>query len=181
MIMDRRSLKKISALVFFVAVFACAVAFAETAEEAFNKGKECDDPDEAIADFTRAIEINPHYVDAYNWRGMTYESDKSGYDSAIADFTRAIEIDPQYVNAYINRGTVYDSKGEYDKAIADFTRAIEIEPNNPRSYGSSRAWAYFDKGDYAKAWEDVHKAESLGGTIDPDFLEKLKKASGREK
>jgi tetratricopeptide (TPR) repeat protein len=153
------------------------------AEAYYNRGKaeEFDYADQAIADYSKAIKLNPNYVEAYNWRGMAYELDKKNYDQAIADFTRAIEINPNYINAYVNRGTAYNSKKEYDKAIADDTRVIEMEPNNPKHYSDSRAWAYYGKGDYDKAWADVHKAESLGGSIDRDFLEKLKKASGREK
>jgi tetratricopeptide (TPR) repeat protein len=152
------------------------------AEAYFNRGKaeEFDYTDRAIADYSKAIELKPGYVEAYNWRGMAYELDKKNYDKAISDFSKAIEINPKYINSYVNRGTAYDSKGEYDKAIADATRAIEIEPDNPKHYSNSRAWGYYYKGDYNKAWQDVHKAESLGGSIDPDFLEKLKKASGRE-
>ncbi|MDD4955751.1 MAG: tetratricopeptide repeat protein, partial [Candidatus Omnitrophica bacterium] len=81
---------------------------------------------------------------------------------------------------YINLGIIYGSKAEYDKAIFDFNKAIEIDPGSALAY-YNRAVAYNAKGKYINAWEDVHKAESLGHKIPRDFLEKLKKASGREK
>src|SRR5215510_7369950 len=59
--------------------------------------------DRAIADYTKAIEINPQYGDAYNNRGAAYQ-DKHKHDRAIADYTKAIEINPQYGDAYLNRG-----------------------------------------------------------------------------
>ena len=45
----------------------------------------------AIADYTRAIEINPQNVDAYYNRGLA-EDDSGDYEGAIADYTKAIEI-----------------------------------------------------------------------------------------
>jgi len=41
--------------------------------------------------------------------------------------------------------------------------------------------AYARKGRYDKAWGDVHKAQDLGLKIHPEFLNALRKASGRQK
>ena len=95
------------------------------------------DYDRAIADHTRAIELDPKYVSAYNNRGFAYGS-KGDYNRAIADYTRAIELDPNYALAYDNRGATYkyNVKGDYDRAIADFTKAIELDPKDE----SARIW-----------------------------------------
>jgi tetratricopeptide (TPR) repeat protein len=85
--------------------------------------------DSAIADFTAAIETEPHNVGAYNNRGMAHEK-KGDRDSAIADYTRAIEINPNYADALGNRGRAYRVNGDFDSAIADCERAIEINPDN---------------------------------------------------
>jgi tetratricopeptide (TPR) repeat protein len=57
----------------------------------------------AIADYTKAIEFNPQFADAYFNRGLAKYSlgDKNG---SIADWTKAIEVNPQYAEAYYNRG-----------------------------------------------------------------------------
>jgi len=47
--------------------------------------------DHAIADYTKAIEIDPTYVNAYNSRGIAY-TNKGDYRNAIADVTRAVEL-----------------------------------------------------------------------------------------
>ena len=47
--------------------------------------------DQAIADYTKALEIDPKYVGAYNDRGLAYTS-KGDYERAIADVTRAVEL-----------------------------------------------------------------------------------------
>jgi len=135
--------------------------------------------DRAIADCNKAIEINPNDAVAYYNRGSVYP-DKGNYNQAIADFNKAIEINPDYAKAYANQGIAYARNGNYDKAIANFIKAIEINPNDASGY-YNRGVAYFGKDDFDKAWEDVHKAESLGYEVIPEFLEELKKASGREK
>jgi tetratricopeptide (TPR) repeat protein len=60
-----------------------------------------DDGSMAIADYTRATDINPRYGAAYFNRGIAYQA-KGDHDRAIADFTKAIEINPR-LNAYKNR------------------------------------------------------------------------------
>ena len=48
----------------------------------------------AIADYSKAIEIDPQHSNAYFGRGSAFEA-KGDYDRAIADFTKAIEISPE--------------------------------------------------------------------------------------
>lgn len=81
---------------------------------------------------------------------------------------------------YNNRGIAYGSKGEYNNAIADYTKAIEINPRYVRAY-NMQSLAYYAKKEYDKAWEDVNKAQSLGYKVKPEFLNALRKASGRQR
>jgi tetratricopeptide (TPR) repeat protein len=50
--------------------------------------------DQAISDFTKALEINPRLAEAYYNRGIVY-SEKGQLDQAISDFTKALEINPR--------------------------------------------------------------------------------------
>jgi len=52
------------------------------------------DYDRAIADFSKAIELNPKYVAAYNDRAAVYTS-KGDYQRAVADVTKAVELAAQ--------------------------------------------------------------------------------------
>ena len=45
----------------------------------------------------------------------------------------------------------------------------------------NRAIACYYKGEYDKAWDDVHKAQNLGYQVHPGFLKLLREASGRER
>jgi Flp pilus assembly protein TadD len=58
--------------------------------------------------------------------------------------------------------------------------ALKIDPRYAEAY-SNRGGAYYQKGQYDQAWEDIRKAQSLGYKVEPAFLENLRKASGREK
>ncbi len=150
-----------------IKLFTKAIASGELSREDlsvtyFNRGNAWDDKgdsDKAIADYTKAIEINPQYASAYFNRGIAWYA-KGAYDKAIADFTKVIEINPQHVKAYYGRGLAWYDKGDYDKAIADFTKVIEIDPNFALAY-KNRGHAWEKKGDSDKAIADYEKAAKL--------------------
>ncbi|GHU59519.1 hypothetical protein FACS1894133_6470 [Clostridia bacterium] len=132
------------------------------AEEYRNRGVlygQVGEYDEAIANYTKAIELNPDYAMAYNSRGFAYRN-LGEYDKAIADYTKAIELKPDYARAYFNRGYAFDDKGEYDKAIADYTKAIEFKPDYAVAY-YNRGCVFDDEGEYDKAIADYTKAIEL--------------------
>jgi tetratricopeptide (TPR) repeat protein len=115
--------------------------------------------DQAIAAFTKAIELDPKYADAYARRGVAYNWKKEN-DAAIADFTKAIELTPKRVELYLNRGSIYFvEQKKYELAIADFTKAIELDPKNDFFY-RMRARIYDAAGlkDLADAdWQKVQE------------------------
>ncbi len=176
-------LRKISILILLVTFLAFGNVFArETAEEIMSRGIEYANKgnyDQAILDYSKAIELSPNYVPAYNSRGNAYQN-KGNLDQAILDYSKAIELSPNYVPAYNSRGNAYQNKGNLDQAILDYSKAIELSPNYVPAY-NSRGNAYYHKKEYDKTWADMHKIEELGGKPNPGFLEALKKASGERK
>ena len=96
-----------------------------TAVAHFAKGvsyQEKGQRDKAIAEYNKAIEINPRHAQPYANRGYAYAA-IGKYDQAITDYNKALEINPIYAKAYANRGYAYRSKGEYEKAMGDFRKA----------------------------------------------------------
>lgn len=171
-------------LVLMAALLAAGQSWAAeagTAQYCLEQGNEHfkgGNPDQAITDYTKALELNPKFASAYNNRGAAY-AQKGQFDKAITDYTRALEINPKYAEAYNNRGAAYRQKGKYDQAITDLNQALEINPGYANAY-YNRAVAHCSKKAYDQAWEDVRKAQSLGCKVNPAFLEALRKASGRE-
>ena len=87
----------------------------------------------AIADYTKAIEINPDFGTAYNNRGISKRK-LNDYYGSIADFTKAIEINPDFAIAYSDRGFSKYSLKDYYGAIADYTKFTELDPDNPVAF-----------------------------------------------
>ncbi len=120
--------------------------------------------DEAITDYTKALEINPNHTSALFYRGTTYLK-RSRYDEAIADYTKALEIKPNHSMALNNRAAAYDDKKMYDEAIVDYTKALEIDPDYADAW-NNRGVSYNNKGLYDKAIADYTKALK----IDPNHV-----------
>jgi tetratricopeptide (TPR) repeat protein len=121
--------------------------------------------DRAVSQFSKAVKVDPGYVDAYYNRGLAYYS-KGEYDRAISDYTRAIELFPQDFDAYFNRGLAHYGKGEYDRAISDYTQVIAINPADTQAY-NNRGFLYYYKGEYDIAISDYTKAVD----IDPGYTD----------
>jgi len=115
--------------------------------------------DGAIADYSRAIELDPKYAIAYFNRGNA-KSNKGELEGAIADYSRAIDIDPKYAKAYNNRGNAKNKKGDLGGAIADYSRAIEIDPKSSKPY-NNRGIAKQDMGDLDGSVADYSRAIEL--------------------
>ncbi len=120
-----------------------------------NSVKKLNRFDDAIADFTRAIEFDPRFADAYLDRGSV-KSLKGDADGAMLDYTRAIEIDPKFAFAFYGRGSIRNEKNDFDGAIADLTRAIEINPQYTYAFGN-RGYAKERKGDLEGAIADYSR------------------------
>lgn len=132
---------------------------------------------QAMPDLTKAIQINPKYAMAFTNRGLIYFY-QGNFDQAMQDYDQAIGLDPNNADAYLNRGNVYAKQNDITHAISDYTKTIELNPQYPLAY-SNRAISYYQLKVYDKAWLDAHKAEELGGTVDPQFIKALRQALGQ--
>jgi tetratricopeptide (TPR) repeat protein len=86
--------------------------------------------DHAIADYDRAVALNPEFAQAYNGRGKAYFQ-KGDNDRAMVDLDRAVELDPEYADAYANRGLVEGWQGKKEGAAADFREVLALRPGDP--------------------------------------------------
>ena len=88
-----------------------------------NRGR----TEKALADFNRAVEINPSHFDGYLGRADTLNT-MGRYGDAIADYNRALEINPSLAKAYANRAIAYSHLKQYENAIADYEKALQLDP-----------------------------------------------------
>lgn len=118
---------------------------------------------QAIADYHRALEVDPNYTSAYSSRGWTYYWLKD-YQQAFVDFNHAVELDPRDPYAYCRRGWAYGRLKSYQQAITDFDHALELDPDFSWAY-CGRGCVYHDLKDYQQALVDFNHALEL----DPNY------------
>jgi tetratricopeptide (TPR) repeat protein len=79
-----------------------------------------------MADFNKAIELDPNNARAYAYRAGIYAGNSED-DLAIADLNKAIELGPMLAEAYFRRGAFYGLKDEHALAKVDLAKAIELD------------------------------------------------------
>jgi tetratricopeptide (TPR) repeat protein len=121
--------------------------------------------EQAVADFTAAIRLNPQHADAFEGRaGVYYLVGK--FDESVADYTAAIRHGADYAPAYHGRAGAHSALGQLDQAAEDYHRAISRDPSNWMSH-------YFlaDVLTRLKQFREalVHYQEAI--TLEPDGLD----------
>jgi protein O-mannosyl-transferase len=120
---------------------------------------------EALADFSKAIEINP--LDANAWMGRgTLHTRTGNQDQAIVNLNRAIEIDPRYAEAYAKRCFVRMMKSDPPSALSDCEKAVALDPRH-RDALTNRGVVYAALGRTSEAMESYRRALEVDAT-NPD-------------
>jgi tetratricopeptide (TPR) repeat protein len=86
---------------------------------------------EALTDYTKAMDLDPKYTDACYGRGLA-KSSLQDYQGAVADFTKAIDLNPDHSDAFYSRGNAYLGLGQKSKAHDDFMKTIDLGYSVPR-------------------------------------------------
>jgi len=108
--------------------------------------------DRALADYDRALAIDPDFSRALNNRGAAFQR-IGDFEKARADFDRAVGLDPKNADVYYNRGNLYMAMEDYKSAIRDYTAAVELNPLH-REARNNRGNAYCRAGDYDSGLAD---------------------------
>jgi len=131
----------------------------------------------SIAEFERAIQLNPNYAMAHHWLSWGPLTALGRFDRAIAEGKRAVELDPlSLINNADLGGNVYLNSRRYDEAIAQLRKTIEIDP---RFYIAHYylGQAFQLKGQLTEAIAEYQKAVELDD--DPEALAYLGQAYAR--
>jgi tetratricopeptide (TPR) repeat protein len=83
---------------------------------------------EAIATFTRVIELRPDFAEGWNKRATVYFL-AGEYRRSLADCNEVIKRNPQHFGALSGYGQIYLRLDQPDKALEYFRRAIAVNPN----------------------------------------------------
>lgn len=101
--------------------------------------------DRASGHLSRAVEIAPRFVAAWNQLGtIAYQTRR--YSEAEVNFRRALDIDPEAFEPLVNLGGVLLNLGRPREAIGYNQRAVARRPNNALA-NSQLGLSHFDLND----------------------------------
>ena len=109
----------------------------EYAKEYLVMGNQCiteaKDSKAAIANYNKAIKLNPDFTDAWVRKGVTLLNDKE-FEEAEVCLNRAVKLNPFEFKTVYNRGrlrlAIYDDEG----AIADLDKATTYKPEHANAH-----------------------------------------------
>jgi tetratricopeptide (TPR) repeat protein len=121
--------------------------------------------DEAIADLTTALEIDPpltvvEQADAYNLRGIAYRR-QARFTEAIVDATTSIRLMPERASYWADRGWACVCGGLTEQGMKDLNHSLEMEPYFLAMI--YRGIAQFIQGNYNAALADYDNVIELYG------------------
>ncbi len=79
----------------------------------------------AISYFTKSIELNPGFAEAFYKRGNV-KFIMEDYENALNDYNQAIMLNPKLAEAYHNRALIKFNKGDKENGRIDFVTAAKL-------------------------------------------------------
>jgi tetratricopeptide (TPR) repeat protein len=131
---------------------------------------------DGLADYNRAIVIDPQYYKAYFWRGFAQHI-RDNRTAALADYTQAIlhaksspdVISSELVQVHLFRGQLKNEQNDPHGAIADMSRAIEIDPQFDLAYFHRAAIKGVSFNDFSGALQDLDRAININSKNSPAY------------
>ena len=123
------------------------------------------DPDKARSAFQRALDLQPHFAEAWYDLGII-EQQKSNWNAALADYGTAVAQQPDYWPALNNMANTLFALGQQERALTYLRQTLDLNPNYwPAHY--NMAIVLFLRGQYTEA------SRQLRIVLDwkPDFRE----------
>jgi TolB-like protein/Tfp pilus assembly protein PilF len=120
----------------------------------------------SIAEFQRAIALNPNYATAHQWYGDGPLAAVGRFDESIAECQRAVELDPLSPVINVNLGGHLMLARRYDEAIAQLRKTVEIDPTFYNAHHNLGV-ALQLKGDVPAAIAEYEKAQQLSDDLAP--------------
>ena len=141
----------------------------------------------ARSDFRAATEKDVKHAMAYDYLGLVDEQ-TGGFDEAIVDYTHEQALSPRLgklrlADAYCNRGQSFLEQKDYDRAADALESSVKMgmsadgcscEPYNALAFIYIDVQRHYDRG-----WDLVRRARDSHNVIAPEYVERLKRASGR--
>ena len=115
--------------------------------------------EEALAEFEKALELDPYNAQALYGRGLVYQGEKQ-HEKAIEDFAAAHGLTPQRAEPLVARAVSYLAIDKVKDAVTDLDEAVQADPNSASAW-SHRGLAYERLGEKDKAKISYSRALTL--------------------
>ncbi len=89
-------------------------------------------PEKAIEEFKKVIELKPNSKAGYLWLGWAYEQSRE-YEGAAGLYKKATERFPDYAGFHSQLARAYETQKKYDLAIRQYRKVIGLQPEDYRS------------------------------------------------
>jgi len=99
------------------------------------------DPKGALADFDRALQVNPHYLPALEDRAAVQAELLGQTDAAVASLDRAIRLAPERGQARAGRGVLLARLGRREEALCEAREAERLDPRPEVLYQAAGVYA----------------------------------------
>jgi tetratricopeptide (TPR) repeat protein len=109
-----------------------ATDFYRLADAAFDLSK-AGRSEEAVAEWKKALELNPESDKAHNNVGLLLAG-TGRFDEAIPHFEETLRINPEYPAAHSNLGVAFAGTGKLDEAIAEFEKELAVDPDSAEAH-----------------------------------------------
>ncbi|MFP3980499.1 MAG: tetratricopeptide repeat protein [Desulfobacterales bacterium] len=124
-----------------------------------DKYYQAGDIDGAVAEFKKALEIDPENVNVLNSLGVCHGV-REHYDAALECFLEAARLDPEEVMPVYNAGYACMCKGDYDRALKFFHQAEALD-KNVFEVAFQAGRVYLETGQYIRAKKHLEAAVEL--------------------
>jgi len=126
----------------------------------------------ALESFSRAIELDNTFVEAYHWRAIIYEKILHDLVNARINYDMAVYLEPENDIYRRDRGNfLSEAVGDFISAMVDFDRAVEIDPLNFLNF-QQRGVTLARYGFYELALDDFNAAIRLNNENAANFFSK---------
>ena len=126
--------------------------------------------DQAIEQFKKALEVDPHYTVGPFLFGDIY-TDAKNYQEKINDFKDVIKTNREYARAHNYLGLTYLKKKNYSAAKNSLLESIRVNPKYAKA-NNNLGVLYEEMGDTTKAIESYRMAQRIDPN-DPDSFYNL--------